>query len=249
VIPAAAIGSSSAIGADTLSGLRPRRKTFVVRPGVEDFMKPGWMEQRATARARLGVGEQDIVVALIARFHPQKGQGRFVAALKLLHDAGVPVRGLLVGGTAHGQNAGYEPLVMRQIADSGLADCVMHIDHVSEPWGYLLAADIYVNARERENLSLGILEAACAGRAIIAPATGGTPEILEDETSGLLIATPDPHSLAAAIRRLVEDRQLRGRLGSGARSLYERRFTVARMVRELEDAIVGLADGGAGSPL
>jgi glycosyltransferase involved in cell wall biosynthesis len=240
-VPAAAVGSSSAIGAQTLGGLRPWRDTFVVRPGVEDFMTADSEEPRAAARRRLGVGADDVVVSLIGRFHPQKGQDRFVQALASLRAEGVPFHGLLVGGSVPGQHERFETDITRLISRSGLTDAVTRVDHVDEPWGYLLASDVYVNARVRENLSLGILEAACAGRAIVAVASGGTPEILQDGVSGLLVNTPDPASLAAAIRRLVENPDLRVRLGGCARECYEERFTVARMVDELQHAIILLA--------
>lgn len=236
-IPAAVVGSSSAIGAQTLARLRPRRSTFVVRPGVDDFIEQGREDRRAAARARLGVEPHEVLVALIGRFHPQKGQDRFVDALKLLNASGTPVRGLLVGGVAHGQRAPYETQVMRQIQQLGLGQAITRIEHVDQPWEYLLAADVYVNARARENLSLGILEAACAARAIVAPRTGGTPEILEDGVTGLLVDSPDPDSLAAAIGRLIADAPLRERLGRAARGLYEERFTVSRMVDELQTAM------------
>lgn len=236
-VPAAVVGSSSAIGAEVLADLRPRRATFVVRPGVEDFIGPDSDELRNRTRNRLGISANEVVVALIGRFHPQKGQDRFVQALELLRADGVPFHGLLVGGSLPGQHHGFESDVMRRIARSGLSDAITRVDHVDEPWGYLLASDVYVNARARENLSLGILEAACAGRAIVAVGSGGTPEILEDNVSGLLVDTPDPVSLAGAVRQLLEDPGLRSRLGGRARELYERRFTVARMVDELQTAI------------
>jgi glycosyltransferase involved in cell wall biosynthesis len=236
-VPAAAVGSSSAIGARTLDELRPLRATFVVRPGVEDFLASGSETLRTATRERLGVAAHEVVVALIGRFHPQKGQDRFVEALELLHGDGVPFHGLLVGGSIPGQHLEFEAAVMQRIADSGLSASVTQVDHVDEPWGYLLASDVYVNARVRENLSLGILEAACAGRAIVGVASGGTPEILEDGVSGVLLKTPDPASIAAAVRRLVEDHGLRSRLGTEARQLYERRFTATRMVDELQDAM------------
>jgi glycosyltransferase involved in cell wall biosynthesis len=236
-VPAVAVGSSSAVGAETLAEMRPRRATFVVRPGVEDFIGADCDAVRAASRERLGVSADQVVVALIGRFHPQKGQDRFVEALRMLHTDGARVHGLLVGGSAHGQEVAYESAVMRQIAGSGLSETITRVDHVDEPWGYLLASDVYVNARVRENLSLGILEAACAGRAIVAAASGGTPEILHDGISGMLVDKPDPSSLATAVRALAEDPVRRSRLGAHARERYEREFTVARMVDELQDAI------------
>jgi glycosyltransferase involved in cell wall biosynthesis len=59
---------------------------------------------------------------------------------------------------------------------------------------------------------------------VIASSIGGTDELVVNEESGLLIAPSDPVGLAAAVRRLLDDVELRRRLGSAARERVQQHF-------------------------
>jgi len=75
-----------------------------------------------------------------------------------------------------------------------------------------------------EALSRVVLEAMSAGRPVVATAVGGTPELIEDGESGLLVPRHDPAALAGALARLLENRALAERLGAAARRRAETRF-------------------------
>lgn len=77
-----------------------------------------------------------------------------------------------------------------------------------------------------------LLEAARAGTPVIATATGGSPEIVEDGVTGLLIPPGDSHALEAAIRRLLGNPGERAAMGSAARGKFEREFRVEHMVAD-----------------
>jgi glycosyltransferase involved in cell wall biosynthesis len=70
-----------------------------------------------------------------------------------------------------------------------------------------------------------VLEAMAAGKAVIASRIGGTDELIVDEESGLLIPPSDPSALAHAVRRVLDDGELRRRLGSAARERAHKRFS------------------------
>jgi len=94
----------------------------------------------------------------------------------------------------------------------------------------LAAADVYVNSSISEGVSITILEAMAAGVPIVATAVGGTPEVLADACTGLLVSSRAPDALASAIIRLAQDPALRARLRSAARRRLEQSFTIDRMV-------------------
>jgi glycosyltransferase involved in cell wall biosynthesis len=77
------------------------------------------------------------------------------------------------------------------------------------------------------------LEAMAWGRPVIASATGGLPEILEDRVSGLLVEPKDSAALLRAITLLLDDSELRARLGRGARQAVGR-FSAEAVLPELE---------------
>ena len=100
---------------------------------------------------------------------------------------------------------------------------------------FLAAGDIFVlPSRLPEGCSNSVLEAMAVGRPVIATRTGGTPEIIEDGETGLLVPPGDPVALRAAIMRLAGDAELRKRLGSAGRERVLRDFTVEKMVKSYE---------------
>ena len=69
---------------------------------------------------------------------------------------------------------------------------------------------------------MALLEAMAWGRAIVATAVGGVPEVLSDGENGLVVPPADPPALAAALARLAADAGLRARLASAARERARR---------------------------
>jgi glycosyltransferase involved in cell wall biosynthesis len=75
---------------------------------------------------------------------------------------------------------------------------------------------------------------------IVATAVGGVPELIQDGVHGLLVRPSDPSELAAAIRRLLEDRALASRLGRSARERQRANFDLDVVVRRLESVYLEL---------
>jgi glycosyltransferase involved in cell wall biosynthesis len=97
----------------------------------------------------------------------------------------------------------------------------------------LAQAHIFCLPSHWEGFPLSLLEAMAAEAAVVATAVGEIPAILEDGNIGILVEPHDAAGLAAAIRRLVNDPQLRKRLGRAARARVEReyRYSVSRTWR------------------
>jgi glycosyltransferase involved in cell wall biosynthesis len=86
---------------------------------------------------------------------------------------------------------------------------------------YPLADVVVVPSVIPDALSRVLLEAMAAGRAVVATRVGGTPELILDGKTGLLVARNDPTGLAGALRRLLADASLRAALGTAARGRLE----------------------------
>jgi glycosyltransferase involved in cell wall biosynthesis len=104
------------------------------------------------------------------------------------------------------------------------------------------ASVLIFTSRGPESLSRVLIEASALGVPIAAINTGGTPDIIEHEATGLLSDTPQ--ALAADVRRLVEDDALRGRLGAAARE-RARRFDAPAVVERIERLYLELRRAGA----
>jgi glycosyltransferase involved in cell wall biosynthesis len=86
------------------------------------------------------------------------------------------------------------------------------------------ASDVIVNPSYTEGLPTSVLEAALLGRAVVASAVGGTPEVVADGRSALLVPGGDVASLREALDALLADPELRARLGQAAREEAVERF-------------------------
>lgn len=243
-LPALAVGTPSAGAARAQATLlRPSRPTFHVHNGIEP-PPPATDEELAALRRRHGLPDGVPIVGIVGRLQRWKGQHRFLRALALLRSEGVRVHGLVVGGTQHGVEEGYAVELQHLVADLDLGGAVTFTGQVADTAAYHAVCDIGVSASDEESFGLVLLEAMAAGTPLVAVDHGGPAEILEDGRTGVLVPTADPTDLAAGIAALVRDEPRRTALAAAARAELDARFTVQRMVRELEGHLVRLARAG-----
>lgn len=95
------------------------------------------------------------------------------------------------------------------------------------------AADAFVLPSVSEGLSNALLEAMSSGLPVIASAVGGTAETIDDGKTGLLFGKDDGDAAKKQIQRILNDNELRTRLGTAARLEVERRYSIARVVDRL----------------
>jgi glycosyltransferase involved in cell wall biosynthesis len=110
--------------------------------------------------------------------------------------------------------------------------------HGSVPREYLLrhyaSCDIFVAPSRYESFGLIFVEAMIFSKPSIGIAVGGVVEVVTNELDGLLIPKDDPILLADEVSRLVNDPELRARLGAAGRKTYETRFHIEKMLDESE---------------
>ncbi len=129
--------------------------------------------------------------------------------------------------------SGEEEERLRALARTlGLASRVFFTGFLPEAARYLPAADTFVLPSRKEGLPFTILEAGLAERAVVAANTGGIPEAITDQETGLLFPRASEPALSNALRALYADPSKRVRLGTSLKTKIEREFSQTRMVRE-----------------
>jgi glycosyltransferase involved in cell wall biosynthesis len=173
----------------------------------------------AAARARLGLSAGPVVL-YVGKHSPGKGMPDLLAAAPevVRHVPGTVF--ILVGDGATGSEAPW----LRCLGPRSNPE-------VLELYG--MADVVVVPSVIPDALSRVILEAMAAGCAVVATRVGGTPELVEDGVSGLLVERGQPAALAEAIVRLLRDPVLRRALGAAARRRVALRFAADRSVNEL----------------
>lgn len=196
----------------------------VIHNGVE-IPDPMPAAERARIRASWGIGEGELLVGAVANLKAGKGHDILIDVAAATRDALPEARFRIVGGGSEHDN------LERAIAERGLSDRYRLLG--PDPAGRTLlgAFDIVVHPSEAEGLPNAVLEAAAAGRAIIATDVGGTGEIVEDGTSGILTRVARDE-VATALVRMGRDEALRARFGEAAREHVGRVFGMDRFVAE-----------------
>jgi len=182
----------------------------------------------------LGLGPhfyQGLRLVTVGRLVPHKRIDGIIAVLGRIEDATLVVVG-----------DGPQGPALRALAQRlGLAERVRLVGRlpVEQVWGLLAHyADVFVLNSIYEGLPHVLLEAATFGVPVVATAVGGTPEIVQDGETGLLIPPHSPGDLLAALQYLQADPDLRHRLATGARRSMVR-FSFERMVEETERVLAG----------
>jgi glycosyltransferase involved in cell wall biosynthesis len=185
----------------------------------------GWYRAAAADLTTLGVPAGSFAIACVANYRPRKGIEVLVDAFSRL-PAKMRAHLLLIGG---GMDA---PRLTRRIAASPAAQRVHVLGYRNDAPALTAACAVFVLAStKREGLARSLIEAMAYGVAPVVTNCGGSPELVVDGVSGLVVPVRDAAALAAAMARLYEDTELRRRLGSAARERIRNDFRI-------EDTIV-----------
>jgi glycosyltransferase involved in cell wall biosynthesis len=111
----------------------------------------------------------------------------------------------------------------------------------------LRQTDIFLLPSIWENCPYSCLEAMAAGRAIVSSDAGGLPELLEHGTSGLLARSGDSNAYISCLEQLIEDANLRQKLGAAARKKIEEKYTDLAIAGLSVETYRQALDSGPGS--
>lgn len=234
-VPASAVVCVTDAAARAQRRLTPRRHVVTINPGVPIEKIQAARGTGARVRAELG-WESNRLVGLVARLEPWKGHETFLRAAALVTETHPDVRFPLVGGALMGREGDY-PQRMEALAEElGIAGRVHFAGHQPDPWAWMDALDVFVNASRGEPFGTVVAEAFALGKAVIAGADGGLPEVVQHEQSGLLVEPEQPPRLASAIRRLLDGEDFRKSLERGALARAPW-FSEERMAEQFDELV------------
>jgi glycosyltransferase involved in cell wall biosynthesis len=221
----------SAFTARTIERLYPGAPTEVVYAPVALRSVPSGPDHRARIRRMLDTDTTAMVVIQASRSEAWKGHTRLIDALAALRD--LSWVWWQVGGAQRPAEARYLSTLREQAAAAGIADRVRWLGERDDVGELLQAADIHCQANTApEPFGVALVEALAAGLPVVTSELGGALEIV-DASCGILVPPDDTSTLAAALRRLMADDELRRRLSSAgparARRLCDPSTQLARL--------------------
>jgi glycosyltransferase involved in cell wall biosynthesis len=175
------------------------------------------------------------LILSVARLIEPKGLDVLLRACRILKDAGRVFRCEIVGGRSAGEMNYY--LTLRKLHRALDLEADVHFLG-PRPFAAVLEkyveADVYVlpavpaSDGRRDVTPNVVIEAMAMGLPIVSSRSGAIPELIVDGVSGLLVPPRDETALAHALARLLDDAELRRRLGAAARAAAETRFDIHR---------------------
>ncbi len=198
----------------------PRRPVAVVPNGADT--RTFFPRDRAAARTRLGLPAHEPIITFVGVLTPRKGIDTLVESMGLLakEPGGAPL--LVIAGIGELRDA-----LTQRAAELGVTDRIRFVGKVphDEVAWWMAAGDVFCLPSLSEGLPTVVCEAMACARAVVATAVDGTPEIVDDEHTGLLVPPRNTDALAGALRRLLADAPLRERFETESLARATRTYT------------------------
>lgn len=205
------------------------KKVEIIYEGVE--VAPPVPEQvRARARERWGISDGELLVGCVGYLLPEKGQEHLVRAFPEVR-AKFPEARLLLAGDGRCRKT-LESLAR----NSGQQNAIVFAGFVEDIREVYAALDVFTFPSLAEPLGTSLLAAMAWGLPVVAVSSGGVPEYVGNDVTGLLVAQAEPSLLSGALLRMLGDKSLRDRLGEQARRKIEGEFSARRMVESTVQA-------------
>ena len=194
-------------------------KIHVIYNGIEDNQINNFQNNKSQNNK-----SQRIIIGCVARIERAKGSEDLFEAFTNLSLIYPNIYLVLIG-----DGESMSSLSARS-HNLGLENRVSFVGYYDGPIkNYINKFDIYVFPSWWEGFPYSILEALCAGSAIIATNVGGIPEAINDGINGILIEPKSPSEIFTAVKLLIDNTRLRNRLSKSARRKFLENFTLDKM--------------------
>jgi glycosyltransferase involved in cell wall biosynthesis len=174
------------------------------------------------------ISSNDKVIVMVGNMHlGVKGHSDLIEAARTVLATYPEARFLLAG------DGEMRRFFEDQVRAAGLEQAFIFLGHRTDIPSLLSCCDVGVLASRAEGLPNAVLEYMAAGLPVVATSVGGVPEIIESEVSGLLVPPENPAALSAALLRLLENEELRRKLGKAGQERIMTDFSFSRVITKL----------------
>ncbi|UCE29042.1 MAG: glycosyltransferase family 4 protein [Candidatus Bathyarchaeota archaeon] len=205
-------------------------KIVVIPSGIDcSLFNPNRSESIKEAqkiRDNIGAGDAT-VLGYVGRLVPVKGVKYLLLAMKEVQKEFPNTHLLIVG-------EGFEKAELKEIAQTR----GINVDFVGwkkDALAYYAAFDVFVLPSVQEGLSHALLEAMAMKKPAVATSTGGNKDLIENGKNGFLVPPCNPKLLSSSIKELINNDELRKKMGTLNRRIVETKFSWENTVSKFED--------------
>jgi len=206
----------------------PPDKIVTIYNGVEIQKAKISIDKVLAQKIELGLDPDCAVIGTVANLHLRKDHRNLLHAATRVVSIIPKVQFLLVG------NGHLREELEKLTEDLNLKNKVIFAGHRSDVPELLSLMDIFVLPSLTEGMSNALLEAMAAELPCVATKVGGNPEVVQDGVTGFVVSPKDPESMAGAIIKLLQDKDLASKMGKSGQHEVMTNFTIDRMVSQLE---------------
>ncbi len=182
---------------------------------------------RSAFRRQWGWPEDAVIGVTVANLRPDKGIEYLIEAASGVVEAVPQARFLLAGADE------MNGRLQRRVGELGLEKVIAFAGFQDDIRRLYDACDVAVLPSLREGLPICLIEAMCMELPVVATAVSGTPELVDDPATGLLVPPRDVAALRQALVAVMSDPRRRADMGRAGREKVLKTFRIERMVDEL----------------
>lgn len=189
-------------------------------------------------RKEFNIDEDEPIIGTIGRIDPEKGYECFLESARIILQDFKNVRFLVVGGAFN--NPSLEGSLYKMSVEKGIDKNTIFTGFRRDIPQLLASMDIVVLPSGIDACSRVLFESMAMRKPLVATNAGGTPEIVQDGITGLLVKPRDSSGMAKCIKKLLDDKYLAEQYGNAGRKRVETMFTIERNIRETENVYLEL---------
>lgn len=182
-------------------------------------------------RKELGWEDDDIILGMVGRVCPEKGQIEALEAFALLKKQ-FPALKLLVIGEIKDKK--YFLRIEKKVQQLSLEEDVLFTGRMENILNAIHTMDFLIVASRSESFGRVIIEAMSVKTPVVAVCSGGIPEIIENGINGFLVPSNDPNDLVSVVRTLLENREKAASAALRAAETVEKNFNINEQVNKIE---------------
>ena len=181
------------------------------------------------------------LVGIVGQLNPRshwKGQRDFLQAAAEVNQHRSDVYFAIVGGDSSPASAPDHKSYIRELKELaeelGISDRVIFTGFRIDMPDVMASLDVLVSASWAEPFGRVLIEAMAAGKPVVATAAGGAPEIVQNGITGILVPPKDPQAIAKAVLYILQDSQVRQKMGSAGQRRTQEHFSLDRNIKETQ---------------
>jgi len=191
-------------------------------------------------RKEFNIGEDELIIGTVGRIDPEKGYEYFIESARIILQDFKNIRFLVVGGAFN--NPSLEKSLYEMSVEKGIDKKTIFTGFRRDIPQILASMDVVVLPSGTDACSRVLFESMAMRRPLVATNAGGTPEVVQEGVTGLLIKPGDSSEMAKCIMKLLNNKNLAEQYGNAGRTRVETMFTIEKNIKETENVYLELLD-------